>query len=403
MGDSVWATVWDVTESGEVIALFQNGNKIEIENTPSRLTPGDHIWMDAENGEFIERVSHSGFDGGNVIGVIEETNNDRVLANVNGAIQKVRNPNDEPIDENYTVEIGEAYTIRSIVAEYPISEDPFERDNKARIENLRQDFEDVDEEDKPTFDDFGGATAQHQHLINRTRLLLQERDALVDVGAEIQMGALFYGSPGTGKTHFARILASQLDAVFYRVRGPEIVSKMVGDTEKLVVDIFEDARDHAPAIIFFDEIDSIASDRSNEGSREFSQRLVAQLLSVIDGFDKEEHSVFLIAATNQRDEIDKALLRPGRFSWQVQFPDPDRESRKDIFDALRSQYKISDAVSEEHVEEIIEMTQGWTGASLKALLNEAAVVCVEEGRDEIEYIDLRKGQERIDRQEGRGE
>lgn len=408
MGHPLSTIVWHVEDSGTVITKFPNGNTFEVHNPATDLEIGDIITVDSETLEYRGFVSDTGYDVGNLIGIIKEKNDETILATINGTMRKVRNPHNVDIEEGFTVEVDEAFTIQSVVAEYTISQDLFERNTSELIANFRQSFDsdeesEGDEEDRLSFNDFGGMTKQHQHLVRRTKLLLTKRSDLVKVGADIQMGALFYGSPGTGKTHFARILSSQIDATFYRVRGPEIVSKMVGDTEKLVRDIFEDAKEHEPSVIFFDEIDSIAADRSKEGQHEFSQRLVAQLLSVIDGFDKEEHRVFIIAATNQINEIDKALLRPGRFSWQVEFPEPTDDVLVDIFNALKRRYEISENVTDKNIKQLFEMADGWTGASIKDLLNEVAIVCVEDGRNEIEYIDLRKGYDRVAEQEERRE
>ena len=400
MSSQLSTTVFHVSDDGTVIAKLPNGNKYEVMSPASGLRVGDIITVDAESMVYTGMVSDSGYEAGNLIGIIKEIDDDAIIASIDGSVRKVTNPLDKEIQEGYTVELTDAYSITSVAAQHTIKDNPLERDNSSSISDFRQS---LDDDSDLTLDDFGGLTENHRQLLQRTELLLTKRDELAEVGVDIQMGALFYGPPGTGKTHFARILASLHDATFYRIRGPEIISAWVGDTEKLIRDLFEDASENEPSIIFFDEIDSIATDRSSESSRNFSQRLVAQLLSVIDGFDEEEHSVLLIAATNRIDEIDEALLRSGRFSWQVKFPVPDKGSRKAILEALirnpDGQFSIADNVSDDDMQYIIDNTDGWTGAGLRELLNEAGVVCVEDGRTEIEYIDLRKGHERAARQE----
>jgi transitional endoplasmic reticulum ATPase len=195
------------------------------------------------------------------------------------------------------------------------------------------------------------------------------------------------------------------NGTFYNINGPEVLSKWYGESEREIRRIFEDAgqRD-GPSIIFIDEIESIASSR--EGSREVNRRIVTQLLTVMDGFDEYE-DVIVIAATNRPGDIDQALRRPGRFDREVEFPSElPIEDRMDVLETVTEQgdMSLSDSID---FEEIASETEGWTGAELKRLLNDAAVLGVKDGRTEILPEDLMLAQKRITRsrrekQEGSG-
>lgn len=160
------------------------------------------------------------------------------------------------------------------------------------------------------------------------------------IGAKPVKGVLFTGAPGTGKTHLARIIADVSGAVFYQVSGPSIVSKWVGDSEETLRRLFEDAAKRECAIIFFDEIDSIAARRSSDSNGE-SKRVVAQLLTLLDGF-KPDSNVIVIAATNRVEDIDEALLRPGRFDWEIAFDLPTERDRLEILKMKAGELQVGD-------------------------------------------------------------
>ena len=373
------------------------GNLFEI-TADSGLNVGETVKLDSEDLSF-EGMANSTSSTRNDLGTVKGEQGDSVFVEVSGVTQKIWNPNDVQVDVGDAVEISGTGIISEVYSGIDPSLSLFGPDNESLIQSFKEDKpEDKDDDDVLSFDDFGGMTTQQGQFRERVELFLRDADALESVGTEPRMGALFYGPPGTGKTHFARILSDCLEAQFYRIRGPEIVSKGIGDTERLIRDIFDDAADESPSIIFFDEIDSIAVDRGSSETRDFSQRIVAQLLSVIDGFDRARENVFVIAATNQIGEIDDALLRSGRFDWQVHFPEPDAEQRRAIFQSLREDYVISESVSEENIDQVMARTEGWTGAKLRKLLNEAGILCVSDRFNEIRHSHLLKAHERIQRQ-----
>lgn len=229
-----------------------------------------------------------------------------------------------------------------------------------------------------SFDDFGGM----EEVITRARELIESPlkygEALRRIGARSVKGVLFTGVPGTGKTMLARIIAHRANAVFYQVNGPEVASKWFGQSEQLLRKIFEHAERQTSAIIFFDEIDSIAAQR-DEDAHEASRRLVAQLLTLMDGF-KPSSNVVVIATTNRPQDIDNALLRPGRFDWEIYFPLPSRADRELILTASARRLRTIDEMPHDL---IAEKTDGWSGAELTAIWTDAALLAAADDRDAI--------------------
>jgi transitional endoplasmic reticulum ATPase len=205
---------------------------------------------------------------------------------------------------------------------------------------------------------------------------------------------LLYGPPGTGKTLLAKAVATESQANFISVRGPELLSKWVGESEKGVREIFRKARESAPCIIFFDEIDSIAPHRGLRGGDSgVTERVVNQILTEIDGIIVLK-DVVTIAATNRPDLLDQALLRPGRFDRIIYVPPPDREARLQIFKVHTRKMPLS---SEVNLEELAAKTEGYTGADIEALCREAAMIAIREGYKarKVEMKDFLKAMETI--------
>lgn len=248
-----------------------------------------------------------------------------------------------------------------------------------------------------TFDDFGGL----DHVKDRARELIEipilYHDQYEAIGARPIKGVLFTGEPGTGKTMLARIIASQAKAEFYRISGPEIFSKWYGESEELLRRIFDDAKKQEPSIIFFDEIDSVAGRREGD-THEASRRVVAQLLTLMDGFDSSQN-VVVIAATNRPDDIDRALLRPGRFDWIIEFPLPNLNDREAILATSVKRIQTEGPLPHD----LIAMrTEDWNAAELDAIWSEAALFAVADGRNVVLAEDYLGGFERVAAQRNLG-
>ena len=195
------------------------------------------------------------------------------------------------------------------------------------------------------------------------------------LGIEPPKGVLLYGPPGTGKTLLAKAVATESQANFISVKGPEVLSKWVGESERAIREIFRKARQVAPCIIFFDEIDAIAPARGfRTGDSGVTDRIVNQLLTEMDGITLLK-GVVVIGATNRPDILDPALLRPGRFDRIVYIPPPDEKSRLEIFKVHTRKMPLADDVDLEY---LAKVTEGYTGADIAAVCKEAAMNALRE-------------------------
>ncbi len=208
--------------------------------------------------------------------------------------------------------------------------------------------------------------------------------ALYDkLGHSMPRGILLHGPSGTGKTLLAKAVATQSEANFVSVRGPELLSKWVGESERGIREIFKRARQSAPCVVFFDEIDSIAPIRGAGGETAVTERVVSQLLTELDGMENM-HGVIVLAATNRADMIDPALLRPGRFDKIIQIPLPDKESRKSILKINAEKIPtISESSDPKHVDfdKLAEITDGLSGADTASIANTAVSLVIHEFLD----------------------
>ena len=225
-----------------------------------------------------------------------------------------------------------------------------------------------------TYDDVGGLQAAKRELRRAAEWPLQYPELFDRLHAEAPSGVLLYGPPGTGKTLLAKAVANASGVNFIAVKGPEILNRYVGESERAVRDIFEKARQNAPTIVFFDEIDSITTERSgDDSSGGAAERVVSQLLTEIDGIDPLE-DVLVVAATNRPDVLDSALLRPGRFEKVIEVPVPDQEARREIF-AVHLREVPTDGSA--NVANLAARTEGYTGSDIEAVVREASLLAME--------------------------
>jgi len=221
------------------------------------------------------------------------------------------------------------------------------------------------------WEDIGGLENVKQQLIEAVEWPLKHPDFFEQMGINPPKGILLYGPPGTGKTLLAKAVATESEANFISVKGPEVLSKWVGESERAVREIFRKARQVAPCIVFFDEIDSIAPARGMRyGDSGVTERVVNQLLTELDGITVLKN-VVVIAATNRPDMLDTALIRPGRFDRLIYVPPPDKKARLEIFKVHTRNMPLADDVD---LEKLADKTEGYTGADIEAVCREAAMI-----------------------------
>ena len=232
----------------------------------------------------------------------------------------------------------------------------------------------------------GGLCEEIKEVREAVEYPLTRPEIFKRVGVEPPKGILLYGPPGTGKTLLAKAVAHEADATFIRMSGSELVHKFIGEGAGLVRELFQLARERAPAIVFIDEIDAVGSMRTNDGTSGSAevQRTLMQLLAEMDGFDNRG-DVRIMAATNRVDMLDPALLRPGRFDRLIRIPLPDLEARREILKIHARKMQLAGEIS---LEMLAAMTEGSTGAELQAVCREAGMMAVRREATVIEMPDF---------------
>ncbi|MEN2974686.1 MAG: CDC48 family AAA ATPase [Candidatus Caldarchaeales archaeon] len=233
-----------------------------------------------------------------------------------------------------------------------------------------------------TYEDIGGLHEELQRIREMIELPLKHPELFRHLGIDPPKGLILYGPPGTGKTLIAKAIANETGAHFISINGPEIMSKFYGESEARLREVFQEAEQNAPSIIFIDELDAIAPKRS-EVTGEVERRVVSQLLALMDGL-KGRGQVIVIGATNRIDAVDPALRRPGRFDREIRIGVPDRNGRKEILQIHTRRMPLAEDVD---LDEIADITHGFTGADLAALCREAAMNAL---RRFLPKIDLEK-------------
>ena len=243
-----------------------------------------------------------------------------------------------------------------------------------------------------TYEDIGGLTDEIKKVREMIELPLRHPEIFEKLGIEAPKGVLLYGPPGTGKTLLAKAVANESNAHFISISGPEIMSKFYGESEARLREIFKEAKEKSPSIIFIDEIDSIAPKRE-EVTGEVERRVVSQLLSLMDGLEARG-KVIVISATNRPNAIDPALRRPGRFDREIEIKVPDKKGRKDILMIHTRNMPLSDDVN---ADKIASISHGYVGADLEYLCKEAAMKCLRRLLPELNLEDEKLPPETLDK------
>jgi transitional endoplasmic reticulum ATPase len=287
--------------------------------------------------------------------------------------------------------------LRRLLPELKLDED--ETIDKDTLEKLRinaEDFKEAMKSVRPSalrevfieapevsWENVGGLQDVKQELREAVEWPLSHKDDFGRLGVKPPKGVLLYGPPGTGKTLMAKAVANESNANFLAVKGPELLSKWVGESEKAIREVFKKARQASPTVIFFDELDSIAPKRggSTGENGNVTERIVNQLLTEMDGM-QELADIVIIAATNRPDILDTALLRPGRFDRILLVGSPDKEARKAIFNIHTEHMPLADDVD---VDELVDKMDGYVGADIESVCREAAILAL---RDDMQSTEV---------------
>ncbi|MEM4248867.1 MAG: CDC48 family AAA ATPase [Candidatus Nitrosotenuis sp.] len=273
-------------------------------------------------------------------------------------------------------------SLRRILPEINLDQEKISSEILQKIKILDEDFKEALKEVKPsalrevlveipnvTWDEVGGLESLKEELKEAVEWPLKHKEAFKYVDVSPPKGILLHGPPGTGKTLIAKALAKMTESNFISVKGPELLSKWVGESEKGVREVFRKARQASPCIIFFDEIDALIPKRGGGDSSHVTESVVSQILTEIDGLE-ELHGVLVIGATNRLDIVDSALLRPGRFDRIIEVPKPDAAGRKHIFEIHTRRKPLAEDVN---IDKLVEATDGYTGAEIAAVCSRAAI------------------------------
>jgi transitional endoplasmic reticulum ATPase len=280
-------------------------------------------------------------------------------------------------------------SLRRILPEINLEQPKIPAEILNKIKVTRQDFEEALRDVQPSamrevlvqkpnvnWEDVGGLQEVKEELQEAIEWPLKHADLFAQADVQPPKGILLYGPPGTGKTMIAKAVATTSESNFISIKGPELISKWVGESEKGVREVFRKARQAAPCVVFFDELDAIAPRRGgSEGDSHVTERVISQVLTEMDGLE-DLKGVVVIGATNRPDIIDEALLRPGRFDRILEVPIPDKEARKQIFQ-IQTRKKPLDT-SSVNIDMLVDVTEGMTGADITALVNAAAMIAIKE-------------------------
>jgi proteasome regulatory subunit len=323
------------------------------------------------------------------LATVEELTDDQVLLKQHGNNQEVLTDVSprlyERLEAGDRVAINDSFAIQTVL----------DGETDARAQAME-----ISEKPAVDYEDIGGLESQIQEVREAVEDPLTAPEKFSEVGIDPPTGVLLHGPPGTGKTMLAKAVANRTDATFIKMAGSELVQKFIGEGARLVRDLFEMAEEREPAIIFIDEIDAIASKRTESktsGDAEV-QRTMMQLLSEMDGFD-QRGDISIIAATNRFDMLDRAILRPGRFDRLIEVPEPDVEGRKQILRIHTHGMQLSPDID---LGAIADDTEGFSGAELESLATESGMFAIRDGRTEIRREDFDDALQKVSESDSAG-
>ncbi|KAF1822659.1 putative 26S ATP/ubiquitin-dependent proteinase chain S4 [Dissoconium aciculare CBS 342.82] len=259
----------------------------------------------------------------------------------------------------------------------------------------------LDKAPTESYADIGGLEQQIQEVREAVELPLLHPELYEEMGIKPPKGVILYGAPGTGKTLLAKAVANQTSATFLRIVGSELIQKYLGDGPRLVRQLFQVAAEHAPSIVFIDEIDAIGTKRydSTSGGEREIQRTMLELLNQLDGFD-DRGDVKVIMATNKIDTLDPALIRPGRIDRKILFENPDQNTKRKIFTLHTSKMNLAEDVD---LEEFIGQKDDLSGADIRAICSESGLLALRERRMRVNMTDFRAARESVLKTKSEGE
>ena len=375
----------DSSKQDKIETLQERLEVLESQNEEMRDKLLD---ANAENNKYqqkLERLTHENKklkQSPLFIATVQELTDEGIIIKQHGNNQEALTEVTEEMRED--IEPDDRVAVNNSLSIVKTLED--ETDVRARVMQ-------VDESPDVTYQDIGGIKEQIDEVRETVEMPLKSPEMFEDVGIDPPSGVLLHGPPGTGKTMLAKAVANQTDATFIKMAGSELVHKFIGEGAKLVRDLFELARQHQPAVIFIDEIDAIAAKRTESktsGDAEV-QRTMMQLLSEMDGFE-ERGDIRIIAATNRFDMLDRAILRPGRFDRLIEVPEPDEAGREQIFHIHTRSMNVADDVD---FERLAALTDGASGADIKAVCTEAGMFAIRDDRTEVWMEDFREAYQKI--------
>ncbi|WP_138004905.1 proteasome-activating nucleotidase Pan2 [Halalkalirubrum salinum] len=379
----------EMSDTERLTALKQHFERILTvnEELDDRLTDATDRRQDLR--EEVQRLKHRNNAlkaSALYIASVEEISEDGVIIKQHGNNQEVLTEvspgvlND--IEAGDRVAINESFGIELVLDD--------ETDSRAQAMEIT---------DSPavSYADIGGIDEQIREVREAVEDPLSNPELFDAVGVEPPSGVLLHGPPGTGKTMLAKAVANETDATFIKMAGSELVQKFIGEGSRLVRDLFKLAAEREPAVVFIDEIDAVASRRTDSktsGDAEV-QRTMMQLLSEMDGFD-DRGEIRIIAATNRFDMLDEAILRPGRFDRLIEVPKPELEGRRRILKIHTEDMNLADDVD---LDSIADELSGYSGADIKSLSTEAGMFAIRDDRTAVTTADFEAAREKLDRSE----